>query len=210
MATNHQVKQGDCISSIAFEYGFFPDTIWNHPNNAELKEKRKDPNVLMPGDIVSIPDKRIKEVSESTNQVHKFQCKNTPSKLEVKLLKYTGEPRSNEKYTLEIDGKIVEGETNSDGQIRHSIPPNLRTGTLLLNNGTEKHELLLGNLNPIDEISGQQFRLKNLGYFAGKIDGQMSLDLEGAIVEFQLDNNLTPSGKIDDQTKSALQEYYGE
>ena len=72
MPINHQVKQGDCISSIAFENGFFPDTIWNHPSNAELKKKREDPHVLLPGDMVFIPDKRPKEVSEPTNQVHKF------------------------------------------------------------------------------------------------------------------------------------------
>jgi hypothetical protein len=37
MAINHEVEEGDCIYSIAFENGFFADTIWNHANNAELK-----------------------------------------------------------------------------------------------------------------------------------------------------------------------------
>jgi len=33
----HQVQQGDCINSIGLQYGFFPNTLWNHPDNAELK-----------------------------------------------------------------------------------------------------------------------------------------------------------------------------
>ena len=75
MPINYQVKQGDCISSIAFEHGFFGDTIWNHPNNKDLKTKRQDPNILMPGDMVFVPDKRLKEVSESTNQVINLNAK---------------------------------------------------------------------------------------------------------------------------------------
>ena len=70
MATNYQVKPGDCVSSIAFEHGFFPDTIWNHPSNKQLKEKRKDPNTLCAGDSVYIPDLREKVVNKPTNQMH--------------------------------------------------------------------------------------------------------------------------------------------
>ena len=65
MAISYQVKEGDCLSSIAFEQGFFPDTIWNHSNNAVLKEKRKDPNVLMQGDVVFVPDREQDWVEQS-------------------------------------------------------------------------------------------------------------------------------------------------
>ena len=65
----HQVEQGECLSSIAYECGFFPDTIWNHPQNAELKRKRNNPNALMLGDIISVPDKRIKEVRDRKSVV---------------------------------------------------------------------------------------------------------------------------------------------
>ena len=208
MAINYQVKQGDCIFSIAFEKGFFADTIWNHPNNAELKKKREDPNVLMPGDVVFVPDKRLKEVSEPTNQVHKFKCKNTPEKFKLQLL-LDNEPRANEDYELEIEGLKFSGKTDSEGWLRHSIPPNAKKGKLLLANGTEVYQLQLGNLNPSDEITGAQGRLWNLGLYFGPIDGKMSDELEEAIQEYQFTKNIEPDGKLTQATIDALEQDYG-
>lgn len=208
MAINYQVKQGDCISSIAFENGFFPDTIWNHPNNAELKEKRKDPNVLMPGDMVFVPDKRPKEVSEPTNQVHKFKCKNTPEKFKLQLL-LDEEPRANEEYELEIEGLKFSGKTDSQGRIEQSIPPNAKNGKLILANGEEVYQLQLGKLNPSDEITGAQGRLCNLGFYFGAIDGKMSDELEIAIQEFQFAHDIEPNGELNQATKEALKQDYG-
>ena len=208
MPINHQVKQGDCISSIAFENGFFPDTIWNHPSNAELKKKREDPNVLMPGDMVFVPDKRPKEVSEPTNQVHKFKCKNTPEKFKLQLL-IGGEPRVGEEYELEIEDLKFSGKTDGQGRITQSIPPNAKKGRLLLAKGTEVYQLQLGNLNPSNEITGAQGRLWNLGLYFGAIDGKMSDELEEAIFEFQTSRNIEPDGKLNPATKDALEQAHG-
>lgn len=208
MPINHQVKQGDCISSIAFENGFFPDTIWNHPSNAELKKKREDPNVLMPGDMVFVPDKRPKEVSEPTNQVHKFKCKNTPEKFKLQLL-IGGEPRVGEEYELEIEDLKFSGKTDGQGRISQSIPPNAKKGRLLLAKGAEVYQLQIGNLNPSGEITGAQGRLWNLGFYFGAIDGKMSDELEEAILEFQFSRNIEPDGELNSATKDALEQAHG-
>jgi len=208
MQINYQVKQGDCISSIAFEHGFFADTIWNHPNNAELKKKRQDPNVLMPGDDVFIPDKRLKEVSEPTNNVYKFRCKNTPEKFRLQLL-IDGEPRAGEEYELEIEDLKFSGKTDGQGRLEQSIPPNAKKGKLLLANGEEVYQLQLGRLNPSDEITGAQGRLWNLGFYFGAIDGKMSDELEIAIQEFQFAHDIEPDGELNQATKDAIERAYG-
>ncbi len=208
MPINYHVKQGDCISSIAFEHGFFADTIWNHPENAGLKKKRQDPYVLMPGDVVYIPDKRLKEVREPTNDVYKFKCKNTPEKFKLQLLK-EGEPRVGEEYELEIGDLKFSGKTDSQGRIQQSIPPDAKKGKLLLAKGTEVYQLQLGNLNPSNEITGAQGRLWNLGLYFGPIDGKMSDEFEEAIQEFQFTKNIEPDGKLTPATIAALKEDYG-
>lgn len=208
MPINYEVKQGDCISSIAFEHGFFKETIWNHPNNAELKQNRKEQNVLMPGDIVFIPDKRIKEVSEPTNEVHKFRCKNTPEKLKLQLFK-ENEPRADEEYELVIDDLKFSGKLDSQGRLEQSIPPNAKQGQLTLKKDEEIYQLILGNLNPSDEITGAQGRLRHLGFYFGSIDGQISPELIQAIQEFQISGDLEPNGELDDRTMSAIKNAYG-
>lgn len=210
MPINYQVKQGDCISSIAFENGFFADTIWNHPSNAELKEKREDPNVLMPGDIVFVPDKRQKEVSEATNQVYKFRLKNVPAKLNL-LVRYYNEPMKKEPYTLDIDGKKFEGQTDSEGKISISIPPDAKKGKLIVGGEDQQVEynLDLGRLDPIDEIKGFKKRLQNLGYEVGEMNDEISEEFQNAVSLFETENELDRSGEINETNQNKLKEIYG-
>src|SRR5918911_5454702 len=74
----HIVEQGECLSSIALQYGFMPDTIWNDPANAQLKFLRKDPNILYPGDEIEIPEREPWEGPRPTDARHKFRLKGRP------------------------------------------------------------------------------------------------------------------------------------
>lgn len=210
MPEKYTVKSGDCISSIAFERGFFPDTIWNHPDNANLKQKRGDPNILMPGDVVNVPDKRLNEVSKPEEHLHKFKLKGVPAKLHLRLL-HEGAPLKNEPFRLDVDGRLIQGKTDSDGNIRTSILPNARRAKLIVGTGAQQVEysLDLGHLAPIGEASGVKKRLYNLGYYTGEFDPQDSDALHKAISSFEVDQKLAVTGKMTDETLKKLKEVYG-
>jgi N-acetylmuramoyl-L-alanine amidase len=90
----HTVRDGDCIASIAEQYGIFWQTVWDHPNNASLKQLRKDPNILKSGDTVFVPDLREKWETCATEQRHCFVRKGVPAKLRLRLMR---EPESEQR-----------------------------------------------------------------------------------------------------------------
>jgi len=204
----YTVQQGDCISSIAFENGFSPDTLWNDPENKTLKQNRKDPNVLLPGDIVSIRDKEQRDQSCASEQCHRFKRKGVPEKLRMQFMDQEDHPRANVDYQLEIDGVLSENKTDKDGKVEIWIPPNAKEGTITFPDSGEKYELQLGVLDPITETTGVQARLNNLGFYFGPIDGTMNHETIEAIKQFQAENDIDFTGEPNEQTRNALNKSY--
>ena len=206
----HIAKVNDCISSIALEHGFFPDTIWNDPDNADLRRVRPDPNVLRKGDLVVIPDKRRKEDDKSTDQRHQFRRKGFPTTIHIRLLK-NDEPRANEPYHLVVDGRIHEGMTDGDGNLWIYIPANARKATLYVGEGEyrDEYELALRYLQPVSDLKGAQQRLNNLGYPAGPENGDLSPLIIQALRWFQRDHGLDVTGENDFKTQEKLIDLHG-
>jgi N-acetylmuramoyl-L-alanine amidase len=224
VAEDYKVESGDCMSSIAFENGFFWQTLWNLPENAALKAQRKNPNVLMTGDIVHIPDLTVRKEPGATEKTHKFMLKGVPEKLHLKLVDNDQKPRPNLDYVIVIDGKSRRGKTDAKGRVIESIPPNAQTGKLTFaaptpvdSNGKPlpgKPKMLvtvlqLGGLNPISEVSGLKARLANLGFYKGPIDENLDGATKRAIGDFQRKKGLPVTGVADDATTSQLQSLHG-
>jgi N-acetylmuramoyl-L-alanine amidase len=268
VATDHEVKQGDCITSIARDYGFYWETIWNHPKNAELKRKRKDPNILKEGDVVHVPDLDVKEYPRGTEKRHTFMIRGVPAKLRLRIMEEPkpekpkpaappassssgggpgsfldkvvdtlkqavglggpagntktfeepdpepmtreDKPRKNIPYILDIDGVLTRGNADNDGRIELSIPPNARSGKLILDAGTVNEQTIplnLGHLDPVDVDSGVAQRLNNLGFPCG--DGTDEATMSAALKAFQEKNGLRVSGSIDDATRNKLKDLHG-
>jgi Putative peptidoglycan binding domain len=210
---DHIVTQGDCVASIAYEDGFHWETLWNHPSNAGLKAARKDPNVLAPGDVVHVPDRRDRVVERPTTQRHRFRLKNTPALLNVRLLK-DDRPRKNLRFVLEVDDvEVARGSTDDEGRIQHPpIPPDARMGLLRVTNELgelEVYSLALGHLDPIGTIAGVQGRLRSLGCFDGAPDGEDSPALADAVRRFQRNAGLPETGVVDDALRGQLEEAHG-
>src|SRR5262249_8508870 len=71
----------------------------------------------------------------------------------------------------------------------------------------------VGHLDPVEEVSGQQARLNNLGYFAGPLEGKTEEENQAlflsAIEEFQCDHGLRVDGICGPQTQAKLKEVHG-
>ena len=120
------MKPGDCIFCVIQEKGFLPNTVWQHPNNARLREQRRELNRLVSGDVVFIPDAQPKEVREPTNQVHKFRMKGERHRhwIEIELVGEDGTPIPNEKYKIILpDGSEKAGNLDQNGWSRVESDP---------------------------------------------------------------------------------------
>jgi hypothetical protein len=200
----YTINDGDCMNTIAQTYGFFWSTIWNHTENAALVKLRNDPNVLLPGDQVFIPDKEPKEESGATGQVHTFRLKGVPVKLIFQLLDFDGSPRAGEPYTLDVDGTVKSAVTGSDGVISMVIPPNAKKAKITITETQEEYDFDLGYMNPVSDPKGLQARLQNLGFLKGDITGTIDDQTKQAIRRFQEAKNLKVTGEADQATQDAL------
>ena len=215
MAGYYKVKQGDHLSSIAKAQGFSDyETIWNDPNNADLKAQRENPNVLYPGDMLYIPDRDPSEYPRPTDARHKFVRHKPTLTLRLVLTDAYEEPIANASCTLQVGGSNYDLTTDADGRLQQDIPPDAHDATLIVNDAQTPYQgdaipIKIGDLDPIDTVTGQQARLNNLGYFAGPVGVTDDAALESAIEEFQCDNNLTVDGVCGPATQAVLKGIHG-
>jgi hypothetical protein len=203
-------RQGDCVLSIARRYGFSPDTLWAHPNNADLRNRRKR-TILLPGDPVFIPERTDREETVPTGEMHLFRARGLPiCRVSVRFLR-EGEPRASVRYTLTVGGQSFAGETDDDGKVEHRIPTESTLGELVLHDagGDEIYLLQLGHLNPRNDVAGAQSRLHHLGFGCGPIDGKLGPRTRAALRTFQRNHGLEVTGRLDDPTQVKLEEVHG-
>ncbi len=217
MAINHTVEQGEHLSRIAKEYGFADyHTIWDHPENAELKQRRLNPNVLYPGDQVFIPDRQEKQELRATEQRHRFRVKGQGLRLRVVARDAENQPIANARCVLAVEGNFHELTTDADGQIEQRIARTAQNATLTIQDSRAATNdpllVMIGHLDPVEEISGQCARLNNLGYDAGPVGTAEGLDrlrFRSAVEEFQCDYGLRVDGVCGPQTQAKLKEIHG-
>jgi N-acetylmuramoyl-L-alanine amidase len=202
----HVVRQGECLSSIAKAYGFSDwRRIYDDPENADFKRKRSNPDLVHPGDILKIPTPDPFTADVSTGQTHAFKVK--VPKARMRILLEVDEPHE---YELRVGGDLITGQSDGKEPIDVPIRADLEAATLTIwPSGTDRSaattwQLAPGHLDPIDELSGVQARLANLGYYWAAIDGRPSPELDDAVRRFQLDENLDPANGLDDATRARL------
>lgn len=145
--------------------------------------------------------------------------------LKVRVL---GERWTGENETTDVDGRVVvkEETTDADGHVAVEFPDPAEEGkkkekveltVQLLYEGrvvsTYKIERRREEFEPVDKVSGQQRRLRILGYQLGHygeegygVDGVMGRKTDRSILEFQADQEIKFDGIVGPDTKNKLEQ----
>jgi hypothetical protein len=206
------VKPGDCVSSIAFEHGVLPERVWDRPENRALRDQRADMHVLLPGDVVFVPDREARVEHRPTGATHRFRRRAVPDRLRVRFVDDEDRPRAGVRYELIVGEQSSVGRTDGDGLVLEWIPPSAKSAKLILHGERrdEEYELDVGFLDPVTTLAGVRDRLRNLGYDCGDEQG----DAQGPITErrlreFQEAQRLGVTGIADGDTRAALTRVHG-
>jgi hypothetical protein len=119
--------------------------------------------------------------------------------IKIRLYNDDHVPMGGAAYTLVVDGITYQGESDAAGMISHIVTGEPTSGTLTLVMWTV--ELTIQPLGAPEDSDGYTARLDNLGYFAE--------DALMALMRFQSANDLDPSGQMNDETKTKLEEVHG-
>jgi hypothetical protein len=184
----HRVLPGECLASIAERYGFLdPRVVYDHPANEALRQARPDPNVLLAGDEVAIPEPRVRTISGGTEQRYRFVVNRQSTWLRLRLLEPDGSPRAGLPYRIEYQSQVVTGTTGGDGSIVHEVPAWLPSARVIVTAGDreETYQVALGYLDPVTHDEGLRQRLRNLGYYVEVPGVPETVLLEYALYAYQ-------------------------
>jgi len=208
----HIVEQGECLSRIARVSGIANwRTIYDHPNNREFRQRRPDPNVIHPGDRIFIPDRELRTEACSTERRHRFRLSRAKTFLRLRILGDDGNPAAGRPYRLVLGESAYQGSTATDGCLKHEIDPGAESALLTVEIASGvRHtwSLRIGHLDPIEEVTGIQARLCNMGYFCA-VDGIAGPETAEAVRRFQRRHQLAVDGVAGSRTRDKLREVYG-
>lgn len=203
----HIVEQGEYLSLIGDRYGTSWQRIWNHPANEDIRNRRKSPNILHPGDELKIPDIEIREESVRTGVAHRFILERKPQIFRLVLRDSFDQPMEGMEYELEIPGHDpIKKETGADGLIEAEIPKGV--SKIKMNALGKEFDIEVGSLDPVAHLTGVQQRLKNLNFDCGSVDADLGPKTRSALIRFQRWVGLPPSGLADEATRKGLEEHH--
>jgi N-acetylmuramoyl-L-alanine amidase len=212
MSKLYFARQGESVGSIAKDNGF-PSykAIYDHPANDELRRRRPDPNVLMPGDPIAIPDAIPRTATRAIDQWHDETVEIEAPILRLKLLDPSGSVLANQDYQLTVSGRERFGTTNASGILEEPVEYGVRSAVLssTVTLGDQPRDLVwrlnFDSVDPKGSIEGLQGRLYNLGFYRGQIDGCFGPATRGAVSAFQTSAGLGATGIDDENTWAALE-----
>lgn len=208
MIKSYVVRAGDHLAKIAHNVGLDPDTVWKHPKNKDLRAKRPDGNLLCEGDIVFLPLEDEKGLPLQIGAENHFSAEVPEIETHLRFGDAKG-PFAGEAYVVEGLDDPIEGTTDGNGALVIVSPVTARVAKVFFPKRKRRFAVLLGDMDPITEVSGVQLRLAALGFFQGTANGTLDEGTAKAIANFQDAKGLPKTGKMDAATVDALKSAYG-
>jgi hypothetical protein len=208
MIKTHVVRAGEHLATIAHGAGLDPDVVWRHPKNKELRDKRKDPNILCEGDILVLPLEDDKPLQLNVGGENRFSAIVPEIETHLRFADARG-PFAGEAYVVEGLDEPIKGTTDGEGKLTILAPVTAKVAKVRFEKRGLTFSALLGEMDPITEPSGVQLRLALLGYFMGPASGEVDDATVEALRAFQTAKGLTQNGAMDPPTLDALGEAYG-
>jgi hypothetical protein len=204
------VRTGDHLDRVAAAHGLDPDVVWNLPENADLRQLRKKPNILCEGDILYLPDPPARQwLTVAIGGTNSFVAKPAQTTFSVAIT-YDGKPLANEPFTVHGFPQSDPQSTDGDGKLTIVVDLAVSQVTVEFPRLPLVRTFRIGHLDPLTEPSGLTQRLVHLGYLSPRsAEGGSASNLEGALRAFQRDQQLPETGVADDATLSALESEHG-
>jgi hypothetical protein len=209
-AFDHNVLDGECVATIAYQTGFFWSTLWEDPGNEALRRTRGSPYLLAAKDRVHVPKRQLRRHPCAVDSAVVIRRLGVPERLRIQFLYHNYAPRPFVKYSLSLRYRSgvtrqLDGVTDAAGYIDERVYPEIVEATIELFEGdtVEQHHLALADLNPVSEISGWKQRLNRLGYDCDSSTG-IDPQTRAALRNFQRDNHLPVTGSFTLPTRSQL------
>jgi N-acetylmuramoyl-L-alanine amidase len=217
------VEQGECLSRIAHRYGIKDwKKGWNAPENEALRKKRKNPNVLLPGDEITVPGIDVHEIIVPTDQTHRIVVTNPIMSVEVAFRDWERNPMGESSYVISYseNGKEMQkkGQLGAKGKLQLLVHVSVRHIQVRFHDLGCAFELQVGTLDPVENadnqeliVSGLQARLAALGYGACDAPGVFGAGTKQALHAFQQAemSEEACTGEADSATRSKLVAVYG-
>ncbi|MGA2447988.1 MAG: hypothetical protein ABTD50_04850 [Polyangiaceae bacterium] len=165
-------RYNDYLAKIADKFGFDADAVWNDPANDKLRKLRRNPSILLAGDVLYIPDQVDKTPTFHVLTVGVTNSFTSPDPAKVPFsVRLVGDDDSayvSKSFVIQELEQLQGLQTDSDGVARFEVPVTMERITLEFGDSGETVELAIGALNPIGSRSGLAQRLQNLGCMDGK------------------------------------------
>jgi N-acetylmuramoyl-L-alanine amidase len=215
----HAVVAGECLSSIAQQYGLEGwKPVWEHPENAALRQLREDPAVIRPGDVVAVPGVQLAEVSCPTDAKYRFELRRPFLELKVTLGDHHGRPFNCQPYQLwleQCEGEPARtGTTDAAGLVHERVPVGTRAVYVLLEKQGLMFPFTLSAVAALPasadvlrerrkpDVLAVQTRLNALGIAAGPATGEWNESTERALQTLRV-----ARGGSEDAALAALREF---